>query len=552
MRYNLMLDRMGAGADRNCISLDSLCLSVLREHSIAKSWEIGRVSANIGDAAMGLELMRLAVDSLNERIVLDEYSELDPLSRTHDSLLKYLDLINNIKVSLAFEAEPFNKIESDEGLDEFDLEAIADALAALGLPPFAFSLFSLFENLRRDSRYMSWADPAYDLCREPEALRRWLKSEGVDVLLIDEFHDTKASHFQMLSLLKKFGVSYVAAGDPAQDIYEFRGIAPFNALQRMLDAGALRETLTRSYRFGSKIGREVFAQLSKAERQHIELDVAGPDGAVVHLDADESLAKQLAKLQPRFVKHNAWPNSTVIVVPSNPHAMPVMRDLLLAGMPVRQGAGMPRYGQRLEVLLMRGVVLMSGWVRSTKKIWADDVMAALELLKLPAIGVPVYQREEIEAGLVIQQENAEYETTFNMKKAATSIAQLRAILSIECQLNRESLQSIIVRWGIHTYVRDQAVTQAERLGSELLLNELTDRLLEMGGNDFIADLDLIYERGQMVKEGMRITSVLQSKAMEWPVVIMPPQAWHSNRNRTVLEQRERYIAMSRAKSMLLL
>ncbi|SMC27728.1 Superfamily I DNA or RNA helicase [Andreprevotia lacus DSM 23236] len=535
-----------------CVSIESFVLTCLKDHSLLKRWEGGKINARLDDPEAAKATMRLAVTALNERYAATDEHELLPAR--DDDLRFYLELISNLKISLTFEDAPFKWLDINGELSDEDEADIHDALRGLHLPAYAFSLFCRYENCRRDATYLGRGDAAYDLAREPDAIGRWCRESKVDVVLVDEFHDTKAAHFQIIKAMIDYGVSVIAMGDPAQDIFEFRGIGPFNAVTRLSSQTENVLSLTRSYRYGREIARLVETQLALAEEQDTGLRAATHKSAYIPLALPYSLPLLCRELLARAEQEdlNDGEQPIAILTPAAEQAIPVMRGLLLAGIPVQAGPGMPRCDLVDVMQIMRIIARLAGWASTPLSI--GDALALGVFIQQPGLKLSTMELRQLEDMLIDQhgtQRGQSHELTYRLDAVSDVLALLRKKLGIstDLPLSMTALDTTLQRLAVLKYLQDRAVTQASRQGADFLLMDATHRLSELGGDGFVAELDLLRERSMLGRgvQKILVSSVLQAKGMEWRVVIMPPLAWSTNRNQTLLERRERYVACSRAR-----
>jgi len=89
---------------------------------------------------------------------------------------------------------------------------------------------------------------------QPQILAKWQRR--IRYLLIDEYQDTNASQYRLLSLLTGEAGQFTAVGDDDQSIYAWRGARPENLLQLQTDWPTLKVVmLEQNYRSSRRILR---------------------------------------------------------------------------------------------------------------------------------------------------------------------------------------------------------------------------------------------------------------------------------------------------------
>lgn len=529
-----------------CSGFESLAYQILRSHSRRKRWESNQSNALFRDKARAKsqETMRAAVEDVN--YLMEERGQ-EPLDESNDSILDYLQMVENLKVSLVFRKTPFIWLEEQGELEDWQHEDVQVALENLQLPDWAFTLFNRYEKRRDAANFLLPSDSSYDLCMEPEAVAQFCLDQCLDAVLVDEFHDTKPAHYEILRIFAKSGVSIIAAGDPAQDIFEWRGIKAFNAVERMPEDfyQAIKCPLTRTYRFGRPLST-MLTRLLTEMKLPAQIIPAARSTAVVRFPENhtESEAVKFIREQVLDKRDNGIQLSDVmVIVPSAQHGYPLLREMLLAGINVNC-QGMLPYHISTEALIVRGICRVAGW--SSLPDSHSDALAYEALLKLPGLPISSSQRLHLQELLY---EGESKERRYYLDQIGTVQALLYGAMgnTIKVNSNTAGITHIMDALGVRQWIVNQVVTAAALRQINQSLSE-TAALLVHGADQFIRDMDQLRvcaERSSWANS-IRMTSVLQSKGMEWPIVVLPPRQWNSQGSMSIQQMRERYVAMSRA------
>lgn len=529
----------------NCVSLDALAFNVLRQNSVRKRWEQTNINAVMGERAQlsTHEIMRQVIEDLNTG---RELAGEELLDSSNDALVEYAQLVNTLKASMVFKRAPFSYLEEYGELDEYQEEDVQIALANLGLERWIFSLFTKFENRRDSANILNFADASYDLCSEPEALERYCKNRGLRVVLLDEFHDTRPAHYQLLRIMARCGVSVIAAGDPAQDIFEWRGIRPFDAVGRMLQD--FNHTticpLRQTYRFGVPLASKVESYLG-AMQMPAEILPARHGTRVQKLER-ESTDAEMAQYICGLVQSNAAENA-VIIVPSAQHGYPLLAEL--NALDIRVGTPhIAQYHASAEALLVRALCRLVYPPKQLGEMDVSDAMAFEVLLKLPALPISPEQREQLRSMLVLERVGGERRKTYLTDQIDTVLSLLQQGMKdwvVEASADSRVLR-LVDQLQIKKWLASKVATAAALRCIQRSFNRFFTMMVR-GPDEFVRHLDLARQIAQKTgRPHIEMTSVIHSKGLEWDVVVLPPNTWEAPQDDR-MHRREFYVAMSRAK-----
>lgn len=541
-----------------CVTLDSLAAHILRQYSTKNRWRAGTIDAEIGDYGLAIETMRASVQHINGCLSPDGDEDVAPIPDTESDISDYLELISNIKTSLIFNASPFNRLTEDQDLEPEDSNDIAAALEAIGLPSWAFSLFNDYENRRKSFQFLMLVDYAYDLLSEPTAIKEFCRARSIDVALIDESHDTKPVHYAMIKELIASGVSVVAVGDESQDIFEFRGIKPFNTNQAFVADGAYTLPLTQTYRFGNPLAHEIEKHLSAMGRS-IRVIPAKHKTAIGLANTSGTRGMAAATLaQIDHAKSILIPASDVCVIfPSAQDSFATQHALIGAGIPYRCESIQP-YHVASEALFFRAIARLAGW-GSSEPISTFDVQALEMLVEMPRLKFTKGQILAIWGDLMDMPESgrppALKDRIYRTDKVDDVLLVIREKLKLpktEIPFDPSVVEQFINRLGIHAWLTNKTPSAVARAGLKSAVEHYAGQLSRLGAEGYFKLLNDAQWHGAEGTFDSKIvlTSVLQCKGADWPVVVLSAH-WKPAARLNKQQQRELYVAISRAKTHLI-
>ncbi|WP_169307447.1 UvrD-helicase domain-containing protein [Chitiniphilus eburneus] len=533
-----------------CNTLDEFAVRCLRDHSREKRWQAGSLGHAIVDDDRPLLAMRQAVARVNAYL---PEAGLEPLRADDESLLLALDLIDNLKAGLTFAQPPFAGFDA-ELADDYELENLQFALERLGLPPWAFSLFNEYEKCRESLDFLCHGDAAYDLAYEPDAVAAGLRARGVEVVLLDEFHDTKAVHFEIVRAMARAGCAIAVVGDRGQDIFQWRGVTPFSAfdefMQRWPQTRQLPLSLT--YRFGNPLAKAVGGLLQRVNPACASLRCAsGRRTAMKRLAVPRAaLPGEVVRLIEGGLAAGAAGQDFAVIVPQGQAAFPVMRALQAAGVPYRCDRIAPLHESR-EARILRAALLLQGWAKPDS-FGHLDCKALLQYAAGPSTGLDEDERAALGTLLAerVPGERAPRYIPDHVPMALQMLAERDGAEAVPC--DAIALHDWLSRHRVRQWFAGAAPTAAAARASSQALNELVAWIVRDGATAFLAGLDTLatqFARGN-VGFGSKVvlTSILHCKGNEWRNVILPEAPSAARLADADLQVvREQYVAMSRAR-----
>ncbi len=506
------------------------------------------VLANLIDTAMNE-----AIDILNDSLSEDEIR----IPRDSQSLATLHQFIDDAKVSLSFNTPPFALWgELDEEEDECDVD---DALMRLGLSRQRYRLFKRFENARERLEFLAPGDAAFDLLREPEMIGKDLKQLGIRWVLVDEFHDTKPVHEQILRHMQAAGVRMLAVGDDAQDIYEWRGLTTFSAFKAW-EAQSTPFGLSRSFRFGRPLD-QIATRLIKPLGSSIEVrskasHYTRPKLRKVAIEADTSAILEDWQATGRSLSECA------ILVREADASKPIEDALFKAGISYRMEGSRP-YFLRQAALLCQAI----SYLASNKPAVHDssDVDAFLALIQSPAWEISEEQIGNFHKELI--STDHENKPLYRLDWLPDAYAILKGLIPASMahlafvRIKDEKtplsmrLEELIDQLNLKPLVALSAPTARAAKARLQLLKTLIAELGKVGPDALSKDWLKRRQRYQQFnKQRVVVSSVQQAKGREWAHVILPQLGdWVLREGAdSANERRHFYVAITRAREYLTL
>lgn len=557
-RYNLMLN--GAGYQRAkprnlCRTMESFAGLCLAHYSTRKRWERGQLGESVNHRSEAVVSMRRVVEDLNEnRSYQGGDTELLPVDEI--SILSLLDLVESMKTSLIFQTR-FAHLEYEEMTDE-DVEDMQLYLESLGLPDYSYSLYKRYENLRDGRDFLRFGDASYDLAKEPEAVTAYVKSRSkAPIVLIDEFHDVQPSQYAVIEALRKAGCSIIVVGDEGQDIFSWRGVKPFSAFESFRRIpGVYTMPLTQTFRFGNPLCQLASQKLARAIGANATI-IPAPHRTEVEICENmplDEVVESLVRDLPKDVKGGF---ALMAIYPSGAMSYGLMQALCKRGIFYR-AHNMAAYHEAREVRLCRALAMVYGW--GPTEYVGDDVLAMIELLRLPIFQTSRYQVEIIIAGM--RETGGDYGNSVFYVTAGISPALdfVHGIIQYEpTECSAPNIEAISKHLGIQDWLASKTYTKELGADSLRLFQETCAILAKVGGEAFIQHLNINhdhYETGSK-RADISITTVLQSKGLEWATVILPIKdgsgGWINHfSSQNSLRRKELYVALTRAREKVVL
>lgn len=286
-------------------------------------------------------------------------------------------------------------------------------------------------------------DASYDLARrlfiEPEQCQQL---PAFSVVLCDEMHDLNEVCFRILTALIQRGNAYFCgAGDKDQVIYSWRG-AEHQFMRERFAAlfPRLKEyPLTACYRYGAKLAAAVAHFKRKPNTSALQQNsvVAVQYYAAAENGTDPCSALVLAEVQA-WLKQGGKLGQIAILL-RNPSQSIALETALLRAHLAYKTEGMASFLQRLEILILRGMVAIA--------------MQNLDLVKLKEAKEAIFEAMIVYAEIPYDAE--EYEQW--QKSRAVALSQAAALeWFFEGILQRKSTQSGAAMLACVNFLRQQA------------------------------------------------------------------------------------------------
>ncbi|MBB5191864.1 superfamily I DNA/RNA helicase [Silvimonas terrae] len=475
-------------------------------------------------------------------------------------LIDLLDLIGNARIANVFR-DPRMYAEED-GLEEFQEMERTEFLASLDLPPWFYHLFSRFERLRRESRHLVGVEgAAYDLAGDPRALVRYVWANRINVIMVDEFHDTKALHFELLNVLIKAGCRLVLIGDRHQDMFAWRGLQPFSAFDSAGQLAGLNTlALPRSWRYGHRI-----AQMADRIVQRLQPGAAritGPRAQAGKLLAVPDLVAWLAQSAQQGVAladHCA-------ILPTQADCMLLQLRLFDAGVPYRLVERVRHFFQGYEFRVLRALaVLYSRRFAADAPFHINSLYALDVLMNVPTLGLDKETRSDLRAELGLDgARRADGQRLLNadpytLGLVLDKLAEFLPPVLTTAQSWPAWLALAVQHLQLHAFLYQRAQHPAAGRQSALLLDELVRRFsIDLAPAMQVQRWDdaverFVRQRGNA--SGLSLTSVLHAKGHEYARVLLPmgEAGWRRHLLQpTAAGWRELYVAVTRARDGIML
>ena len=497
-----------------------------------------------------LELLAELVAELNDAW------EGDIPSREED-LIRHLELIANVRVANVFRHPQMQSEE--EFLDDEDLEQRQDYLIALDLPPWFHDLFTRYEQRRKAAYHLVGVDgAAYDLAGDPQALLRYLKARQIHTVLVDEFHDTKALHFELLRVMAQAGCRLLMIGDRHQDIFAWRGLQPFSAFDAAASLPGLETlTLTRSWRYGHRIARVAERIVQQLQASAVVSSAARTQQAQTRVTAD--LVSWLGDCRAQGIPLDTH----CAILPTAADCMALQLRLLDANVPFRPVERVPYVFHGHEFRLLRGLALLYGQMFGRLPAFHVNHVYAFDLLlDIPALYIEPDTRDMLRHELGLNSARVDGQRLVTGDAAIFGFAVAELVKELPDELRQplawaQWLQQAVVSLQLHALLHQRAQHPAAGKQSGLLLDAIAQRF---GQTEPAALLEHWDERiARFMKQrhagALVLTSVLHAKGHEYEQVLLPcgEAGWRAHLTQSTAPRwRELYVAVTRAKAGLML
>ena len=457
-------------------------------------------------------------------------------------------------------------------------QRLTPALAQdLGHDYLTLRVFSRYEHLRRGGhpdRYHFRAphDATYDLARMLLSEDALLEGQhpldlGLNLILVDEMHDTNRAMFTVLQhLMRRNPAAFIGVGDRDQVIHAVAGAdATFmgETFNREI-APPHRYPLTASYRFGPTLAQSVGLLSQKACVSGLAQDttvqlLACPDRREAHWHILNT------------VKDGRTAPAQIAVLLRQPHQSIELEALFLQKGVTYRTLGFETYLMRREILLARGMMAyaLDAFADIPSPETRERVLAALLL----------FTGSQVDTGTdqVLDATQQARLTQQALKEVAAEPALMRVF--VDNHVLRNAAKAIRVQWhaaievlqsdSIATLQRDfMAALQPQALAARVMVRASDIEEVQANLNSLVQSADqfdtlaslfrgmntfeLHHQRMRGNKDGVLIASIEAAKGLEFEHVMMPglnrgefAVGGQSTDNRNLL-----YVGMTRARQRL--
>ena len=438
-------------------------------------------------------------------------------------------------------------------------------------------LFERFEEWRKQSRRISYADMLYDpvqaLLHQPELQAQ--VANKMDLILVDEYQDTNDIQHALLTLIAGNRAHITIVGDPDQTIYEFRGAKPQYMLsgfaQEFPDTRALN--LSTSFRYGHQIALLANQLISNSPYHEDALCIPSASNPATEVELCEtnselkSLTARLAKLPLQAL------NNSAILVRYWSQTAPIELALLQANIPYALQGHRGIFGSDEMSALRSLLMLASG---DFKALNEEQRLTNFMLLgRFPHLGINERHMHEVMHALA--QCNSRW--GYHLLKLIPE--QLGRYQKLKLERFAKALSAVENNTNVPRKVFAHYI-QETKLFDELKSSGLSEDasneqvrtikgLIEFMAQDpaphagmLLQNLAELEARTQFGKDqtetaGLQLTSIHRAKGLEWDTVILPGMSetvFFSQQGKgevdVASERRLIYVAMTRARQKLLM
>ena len=438
-------------------------------------------------------------------------------------------------------------------------------------------LFERFEEWRKQSRRISYADMLYDpvqaLLNQP-GLQAQVANK-MDLILVDEYQDTNDIQHALLTLIAGERAHITIVGDPDQTIYEFRGAKPQYMLsgfaQEFPDTRALN--LSTSFRYGHQIALLANQLISNSPYHEDALCIPSASNPATEVELCEtnselkSLTARLAKLPLQAL------NNSAILVRYWSQTAPIELALLQANIPYALQGHRGIFGSDEMSALRSLLMLASG---DFKALNEEQRLTNFMLLgRFPHLGINERHMHEVMHALA--QCNSRW--GYHLLKLIPE--QLGRYQKLKLERFAKALSAVENNTNVPRKVFAHYI-QETKLFDELKSSGLSEDasneqvrtikgLIEFMAQDpaphagmLLQNLAELEARTQFGKDqtetaGLQLTSIHRAKGLEWDTLILPGMSetvFFSQQGKgevdVASERRLIYVAMTRARQKLLM
>ncbi|WP_066963825.1 ATP-dependent helicase [Microbulbifer sp. Q7] len=453
---------------------------------------------------------------------------------------------------------------------------------------YFLKVFRHFENWRRAQNAVTYADLIYDpvmlFSQQPEIAEQY--GGFYEDILVDEYQDINEIQHYLLRVLHGKSGNVIAIGDPDQTIYEWRGSRP-EFLLRLFDGDFPPSNiyqLSRTFRYGHSLSLAANHFIHNNRERADIFCVSGNPHAETQLQQvhTENEGKWLVEHIRRCQQQGTSLATMAILVRLWSLAAPLELALLANNIPYRSGNRNTVLSRRELRPLFWSLNIAAG--RFAEQSSKRRAQGLYEWMTAPHIRIPRAILEPIcerlarhEKGwgkqlLKLIPESLSQHQCKRLRQRAELLQQMEKWRGHGGELVRRQLSDLDYLSGIgeDAFNRQQAEEKQQTI---LTFCQYLDQL-HMPARETLEHLQQLQRQHQQQHDGednpaaeapadaIQITTMHQSKGLEWDQVIIPamsvhnmpyqPQRDFSTPASTESERRLMYVAMTRARKQLYL
>ena len=493
----------------------------------------------------------------------------------------FLDYVGSCKANLMY-----------ADLSAVNLPPTAKKLAKQAEAPSAtldwyLPLYQLYEQVRQFNGWIGFDDmllKGWELLHQHDELLTMIQSR-YDCVLVDEFQDINLVQSELLDLITQPHRNYMAIGDDDQTIYEWRGAAPSYILEFPKRYKAQEYIISDNFRCPAAplvLANRVIEQNKQRQPKRLNL-TKGFDGEV-RLHSEQSIPAMADSIVSRVEKLRVQGHALrdmAVLVRLNAQTPPIEQKLIAAELPY--WVSKPFY-ERAEIKVLIDYCRLA-WLENRIKA-GKPLGAKQKELWMEAWG-RVHNRpkrylnrelrqsipQPVMAGKMsladsLQQHADRISKEYlrdKLDQFADDIGWLANSLSENAH---QALKSLNLRTGYDQYLRESTSSFQLGEGRAISVNAFIDyakekgTLLEFMGHIRELAAQKIGRDKKAREEGITLSTIHQSKGLEWPIVMIPDCnqgimpftetfAAQADFNAHIEEERRLfYVALTRTKSQL--
>jgi DNA helicase II / ATP-dependent DNA helicase PcrA len=442
-------------------------------------------------------------------------------------------------------------------------------------------LYQLFEAIRRQHGWLSFDDMLMTgwelLVRYPDLRAQFQRR--FDCVMVDEFQDVNRAQFALLDLLVRPHCNYMVIGDDDQTIYEWRGAEVRFILKEFDRYQPVTYKITDNFRCQASqiaLANAVIAHNRNRYAKQLSL-TRGFAGCtqIHHAIGAKQLGQAVANQVQSFLAAGVLPANIAVLVRVYAQTPYIEQYLIQQAIPYWGSELVPFYRRsetvnflafaqlaHIEHQLALGAVSESAWTDwenawNRAKLIPPLRYLSKELKQQIRDWVVTRQLPLSQVLLLVQSDIAQSRTIRKLTALSRWLA--AALTEPSAQTALETLDSGI---GYRDYLKHHSgfkeTGQGKAAGIDAVINYAEDKGTLADFLQHLVELEQQAEQHTLQSEQcIRVTTIHQSKGLEWPIVIVP----HCNQGiipfgdkltDQELEEERRllYVALTRAKQEL--